>query len=246
MHPLAVTGVGEARADQGLAQAYRRQRGQGIERIGQGGLVVELLQGLIVVGDAGRGVTVPALTLALLAQLTPALAQQGGLARPVGTEQGDPVAGAQPEPLGPQQGRQGGGRAHVERLQPQQGVGGQPQPVQFEPPGGAGTDLALLLPQPDDPLLHGLGLAHQLGVVMLPSPDGEPLAAGAQAVDLLLLISPALAGALVLLYQRRPGLAAGQGEAIEASVPQDQGVLGDPVEQASIVGDQHQGPAPAL
>ncbi|MNC45101.1 hypothetical protein D3C75_940470 [compost metagenome] len=80
---------------------------------------------------------------------------------------------------------------------------------------------------------------------MLPPPGGEALAAGTQAVNLLLLVGPAQAGLLVLLRQRHPGLTAGQGEAMESSIPQDQGLAGHPIEQAGIVGDQHQGAPPA-
>ncbi|MNM66076.1 hypothetical protein D3C81_775430 [compost metagenome] len=245
VHPLAMAGVGEARADQRLAPCPLRQGRQGVEGVAQGGVAIQLLQGLIVVSDAGAGVAVPAFPRHLRSQLTPALAQQGGLAGAIGAEQGDPVAGPQPEILGPQQGRQARGGAHLEGFQSQQGIGGQCLPVQLEAPGGRRRDSALLLLQTGDAFFHGLGLAHQLLVVILAPPDGEALAAGTQAVYLLLFVGPAQAGLLVLFGQRHSGLTAGQGEAVQLTISQDQGLLGDPVQQATVVGDQHEGAAPA-
>ncbi len=80
---------------------------------------------------------------------------------------------------------------------------------------------------------------------MLSPPDGEALAAGVQPVNLFLLVRPAQAGLLILGGQRRSGLAAGQGETVQLAISQDQGLLGDPVQQASVVGNQHEGAAPA-
>ncbi len=135
-HLLAVAGIGEARPDQRLTPCPLRKGGQRVEGVAQASVVSELLQGLIVIGDAGAGVAVPAHQRTQRGQFAPALAQQGGLAGAVGTEQGDPVPRPQPEPFGPQQRRQCRCRRHVEGLQSQQGVGRQAQPAQLEPPGG--------------------------------------------------------------------------------------------------------------
>ncbi len=134
---LAVTGIREARPDQRLTPGRLRQRSQRVEGIAQGGVVSQLLQGLIVIGDAGAGVAVPARLRALRGQFAPALAQQGGLAGAVGAEQRDLVSRPQPEPFGAQQRRQCWRWRYVECLQSQQRVGRQAHSAQLEPPGAS-------------------------------------------------------------------------------------------------------------
>ena len=157
---------------------------------------------------------------------------------------GQPCPRSQPEPLGTQQRRQCRCRRYVEGLQSQQGVGRQAHSAQLEPPGASAA--TWLCSSCRRAMRFSMDLAWRTSFSLSCS---RPQMARRLLLALRRSISfahpPGAGGPAHPRQPAPPGLAAGQGEAVQLAISQDQGLIRDAVQQASVVGDQHEGAAPA-
>ena len=173
VHLLAVAGIGGSLPDQRLSPRHPQAEGPGVQRVAQGGVVSQLLQGPIVAGDARAGAAVPARPRTQVCQFAPALAQQEDLPVPLAPSRATLSPARSQSPSARSSGGSAGAgdtsrastaagcrQAHSAQLESRQG----PAP----PPGSASSRRAMRF---------SMDLAWRTSfVVMLPPPDGEALA----------------------------------------------------------------------
>ena len=179
------------------------------------------MQGLVIITRLQPRMQAQTALRRFLLHLPPQQTQQRRLAAAVTAHHRHPIAAFQASQGCGKQGRQTGRGGNGELFHLPQSVSPQHVAVERQPPGGAHGQLGLALLQALNLLLHLLGFAGEIFVVIGPAPDRQPFSAGGDPVDLFLLGFMALRIAGVLLFQRPAGGAAGQGEGVQRSVAQD-------------------------
>ncbi len=183
--------------------------------------------------------------LRLLLILTPQQAQQRRFTAAVAPDDGDAIAAFHAQMFEAEQHRRIRRRAHRPVRQRQQAIGIQRFSLQPQPPRAAGGQGGLFFLQPIDALLHLLGLARQIFVVVDLAPGRQAFGAFFHPVYLFLLGVAPLFVRGVLFRQRGARRRAGQTEELQRFVAQDPGAVSHLIEQVAIVRHQHEAAGPA-